>query len=145
MLREYHRVLEPLLFSGKAMENTELAKEYLQGMAAGSLLALQRQYSQMERPMTMEQLMERLQTEYHPHLDRGWLRTKSEELRQDIKDLDRQVHTPGIRTLEDREKVLSSYQRLALDCVKIKLFLELEIPSLCPVEVQRPSNFIMTM
>lgn len=145
MLREYHRVLEPLLFSSKAAENTELAKEYLQGMAAGSLLAMQRQCSQMERPVTIEQLMERLQTEYRPHLDRGWLRTKSEELRQDIKDLDRQVHAPGIRTLEDREKLLSSYQRLALDCVKTQLFMELEVPSPCPVEEQRPSNFIMTM
>lgn len=145
MLREYHRALEPLLFSDKAMENTELAKDYLQGMAAGSLLALQKQCSQMERPVTIKQLIERLQTEYRPYLDRGWLRTKSEELCQDIKDLDRQLHAPGIRTLEDKEKLLSSYQHLTLDCVRTRLFMELEIPSPFPVQEQSPSNFIMTM
>ena len=145
MLREYHRVLEPLLAPGKvAAENAELAKDYLQCIAAGSLLALQKQFHQMERPVTMEQLIERLQNSYRPHRDRGWLRTKVEELYQDIADIGRQVHAPGICTLEDREKLLSSYRRLALDCVKTQLFVELEVPSLLPVQEQT-ANFIMTM
>jgi len=144
MLLEYHQRLEPLLASGKAAENAELVKDCLQCMAACSLLALQKQYRQMERPVTMEQLVERLQNSYRPHRDRGWLRTKAEDIRLDLADIGRQTHATGIRTLEDREKLLSSFQRLALDCVKTRLFVELEAPSLLPVQEQT-ANFIMTM
>jgi len=145
MLREYHRRLEPLLASGKmAAEDTELARDCLQCMAAGSLLALQKQCRQMERPITMERLIERLQNSYHPHQDRGWLRTRAEDIRSDLADIGRQVRAPGIRTPEDREKLLSSYMRLALDCVKTRLFVELEAPSPVPVPEQTEA-LIMTM
>lgn len=145
MLREYHQRLEPLLASGRmAAENTELAKDCLQCMAAGSLLVLQKEYRQMERPVTMERLIETLQNSYRPHQDRGWLRTKAEDIRSDLADISRQVHASGIRTLQDREKLLSSYMRLALDCVKTRLFVELEAPSLVPVREQK-EDLIMTM
>lgn len=106
--------------------------------------AMQRQLCQMERPVTMEQLIQKLRESYHPHEDRGWLRTKAEELRQDIADITRQAKAPSIRTLEDKEKLLSSYQRLALDCVKALLFAELEMPKMLPAQEQA-SNFIMAM
>lgn len=145
IITEYAAKLEPLLASGKmAAENAELAKDCLQCMAAGSLLALQKEYRQMERPVTMEQLIERLQNSYRPHQDRGWLRTRAEDIRSDLADIGRQVRASGIRTLEDREKLLSSYMRLALDCVKTRLFVELEAPSLVPVREQK-EDLIMTM
>jgi len=59
-------------------------------------------------------------------------------------DKTNQVHAPGIRTPEDREKLLSSYMRLALDCVKARLFVELEAPSPVPVREQK-EDLIMTM
>lgn len=99
---------------------------------------------QMERYVTMEQLIQKLQDSYHPHDDRGWLRTKAEELRKDVADIGRQKTASGIRTMEDREKLLSLYNRLALDCVKALLFIELEMPSMLPAQEQA-SNFIMAM
>ena len=76
----------------------------------------------MEQPMTMEQLIQKLQDSYRPHEDRGWLRTKAEQLRQDVSNISRQLQTISIRTLEDKEKLLSSYQRLAMDSIKTIMF-----------------------
>jgi hypothetical protein len=95
-------------------------------------------------PVTTEWLLQKLQDSYRPHEDRGWLRTKAEQIRQDVSDIGRQLQTPGIRTQVDKEKLLSSYQRLALDCVKALLFVELEMPKLLPAQEQA-SNFIMAM
>jgi hypothetical protein len=92
----------------------------------------------------MEQLIQKLQNSYRPHEDRGWLRTKAEQLRQDVSDINRQLQASGIRTLEDKERLLSSYQRLALDCVKTLMFVELEMLPLLPIREQT-ANFSMTM
>ncbi|MDI6878352.1 MAG: DUF3991 domain-containing protein [Desulfitobacteriaceae bacterium] len=144
-LVECAEVVEPLLASGKtAALNTEAVRECLQCMAAGSLAAMQRQLRQIEQPVTIEQLIQKLQDSYRPHEDRGWLRTKAEQLRQDVSDISRQLQASGIRTLEDMNKLLTSYQRLALDCVKIMMFVEQELPSMLPVQEQAV-NFSMTM
>jgi len=144
-LTECAEAVEPLLISGKtAVLNTEAVRECLQCMAAGSLTAMQRQYRHMERPVTMEQLVQKLQDSYRPHEDRGWLRTRAEQLQQKASDINRQLQASGIRTLEDKEKLLSSYQSLALDCVKTLMFVELEMLSLLPVREQT-ANFSMTM
>lgn len=145
MVQEHHSRLKPLIAPGKlTAENAESVIACLQCIAAAALLSVQRQCRQMEQPVTMESLIEELQSRYRPHQDRGWLRTKAEDIRLDLTDIDRQKNTVGIRTLEDREKLLSSYRRLALDCVRAQLFVELEIPSLLPVQEQT-ANFIMTM
>jgi len=144
-LAECAEAVEPLLASGKTVAlNTEAVRECLQCMAAGSLAAMQRQLRQIEQPVTIEKLIQKLQDSYRPHEDRGWLRTKAEQLRQDVSDISRQLQASGIRTLEDKEKLLSSYQRLALDCVKTLMFVELETPSLLPAQEQA-ANFSMTM
>lgn len=144
-LGECAEVLEPLLDSAKlAAENAEAVKECLQCMAAGSLVLLRQQCRQMERPVTMEQLIRRLQSSYRPHEDRGWLRTRAEDLRRDLEDIDRQVHSAGIWSLEDQQRLSCSYLHLALDCVKARMFMELELPSLLPVQEQN-ANFIMTL
>lgn len=133
-----------LTSSKAAAENAGAVQECLQCMAGGSLVLMQRQLHQMERPVSIDQLIERLQESYRPHEDRGWLRTKAEELRQDIANITRQAKAPGIRTLEDKEKLLSSYQRLALDSVKALLFIELDMPKMLQTQEQS-SNFIMAM
>lgn len=144
-IAECAEVVEPLMSSGKiAVENTAAVRECLQCIAAGSLMALRKQYRQMERSVTIEQLIEQLKESYRPHEDRGWLRTKAEEIHQGIAGIERQIHASGIRTLEDREKLLSSYMRVALDCVKTLIFVELDAPTLLPVQEQT-ANFIMTM
>lgn len=144
-LAECAETVEPLLASGKtAALNSETVRDCLLCMAAGALTAMQRQLRQMEQPMTMEQLIHKLQNSYRPHEDRGWLRTKAEQLHQDVSDISRQLQTSGIRTLEDKEKLLSSYQRLAMDSVKTTMFVEKELPSMVPVQEQAV-NFYMTM
>jgi hypothetical protein len=144
-LAECAETVEPLLASGKtAAMNIEAVRDCLQCMAAGALTAMQRQLCQMEQPVTMEQLIQKLQNSYRPHEDRGWLRTKAEQLRQDVSDIRRQLQTSGIRTLEDKEKLLSSYQHLAMDSVKTIMFVEQELPSMLPAQEQAV-NFSMTM
>ncbi|UWG97495.1 DUF3991 domain-containing protein [Dehalobacter sp. DCM] len=144
-LRECAEAAEPFLASGKsAAENVDAVRECLQCMAAGSLIAMLRQLRQMELPMTTEQLLQKLQDSYHPHEDRGWLCTKAEQIRQDVSDISRQLHAPGIRTLADKEKLLSSYKRFALDSVKTIMFVEQELPSMLPAQEQAV-NFSMTM
>lgn len=143
--QEYHSRLKPLMSSGKlAADNIEHAITHLQCIAAAAVLSAQRQYRQMEHPVTMECLIEELQNSYHPYQDRGWLRTKAEDIRLDLEDIGRQVHSVGIRSLEDKHNFIRSYMRLALDCVKAQLFVKLEVPSLLPVQEQT-ANFIMTM
>ncbi|WP_088225661.1 DUF3991 domain-containing protein [Desulfosporosinus sp. FKB] len=144
-LAECGEAVEPLLASGNtAAMNAEAVRECLQCMAAGALTAKQRQLCQMEQPVTIEQLIQKLQDSYRPHEDRGWLRTKAEQLRQDVLAVNRQFQASGIRTLDDKEKLLSFYQRLAMDSVKTIMFVEQELPSTLPV--QEPAvNFLMTM
>lgn len=144
-LAECAETVEPLLASGKtAALNSETVRECLQCMAASSLTAMQRQMRQMEQPVTMVQLIQKLQDSYRPHEDRGWLRTKAEQLRQDVSNISRQLQTISIRTLEDKEKLLSSYQRLAMDSIKTIMFVMQELPSMLPVQEQA-ANFSMTM
>ena len=144
-LAECAEAAEPLLASGKtAMENADAVRECLQCIAAGSIIAMQSQLRQMEQPVKLEQLIQKLWDSYRPHEDRGWLRTKAEQLHQDVSYIGRQLQTPGIRTLADKEKLLSSYQRLALDSVKTIMFVEQELPSMVPVQEQAV-NFSMTM
>jgi hypothetical protein len=144
-LRECAEAVEPFLISGKsAAENADAVRECLQCMAAGSLIAMQGQLCQMEHPVATERLLQKLQDSYLPHEDRGWLRTKAEQIRQDVSDIGRQLQTSGIRTQADKEKLLSSYQRLALDCVKTMMFVEQELPSMLPAQEQTV-DFSMTM
>jgi len=72
------------------------------------------------------------------------MRTKAEDIRMDLADIDCQKNTSGVRTLEDRKKLLSSYKQLALDCVRTQIFAELEVQSLLPVQEQA-ANCIVTM
>ena len=144
-LMECAEAVAPLLASGKTTAlNTQAVRECLQCMAASSFIAMQRQLRQMERLVTIEQLAQKLQDSYRPHEDRGWLRSKADVLRQDILDICRQLQASGIRTLEDKEKLLSSYQRLALDCVKTMMFVEQGLPSMVPAH-EHAVNFSMTM
>jgi hypothetical protein len=145
MMQEYHSRLKPLIASGKlATVNAEFVIAHLQCIAAAALLSVQNQYRQVEQPVTMEYLIEELQSRYRPHQDRGWLRTKADDIRLDLEDIDRQVYSVGIRSREDKHNLIRSNMRLALDCVKTQLFVELEAPSLLPVQEQT-ANFIMTM
>jgi len=139
------QALEPLVYSGKvAPENGDAVRECLECMAAGSLLLAKELCRQMERPVTAEQLVQKLQSSYRPHADRGWLRTRTEDIRKDLADIDRMTHTSGIRGVEDQRSLGSSYHRLALDCVRTRIFLELEPRVMLPKQEQS-EKFTMTM
>ncbi|OCN02080.1 hypothetical protein A7X67_04925 [Clostridium sp. W14A] len=137
--------LEALTASGKvASEKTGIAVDSLDCMAAGSLLLLKDLCRQMERPVTAEQLVCRLQSEYKPHEDRGWLRSRMEDIRRDLVDIGRQINTPGIRGEDDMRRLCRSYLDLALDCVKARMFVELESPE--PIlEQEQAVNFTMSI
>jgi hypothetical protein len=137
--------LEPLINSGKvAPENVNSVRECLECMAAGSLLLTRELCRQMEHPMTTEQLMRKLQTSYRPHEDRGWLRTRTEDIRRTLEEINRLVKTPGIRGVEDQRRLGSSYLRLALDCIRTRIFVELEPQVMLPKQEQI-ENFKMCM
>lgn len=144
-LEDCARELEPLTSSGKtAPENAGTAMDSLECMAAGSLLLLKDLCRQMERPVTAEQLVRKLQSEYKPHEDRGWLRSRMEDIRRDLADIGRQIDTPGIRSEDDMKRLCRSYLSLALDCVKARMFVELESPELVP-EQKQAVNFTMSL
>jgi hypothetical protein len=144
-LVDYAQKLESLTASGKVTpENTGTAIDCLECMTAGSLLLLKDLCRQMERPVTAEQLVRRLQSEYKPHEDRGWLRSKMEDIRHDMADIGRQIDTPGIRSKDDMKRLCRSYLSLALDCVKAQMFVELESPELV-LEQGQAVNFLMSM
>ncbi|BAL01441.1 hypothetical protein OBV_42420 [Oscillibacter valericigenes Sjm18-20] len=106
LLTDCVREMEPLVASGKvAPENTGTAVDFLECMASGSLLLLQDLCRQMGRPMTAEQLVRKLQTSYRPHEDRGWLRSRFEDIRKDLADINRQVDAPGIRGEDDMRQL----------------------------------------
>ncbi|TWH59579.1 Toprim domain-containing protein [Desulfitobacterium sp. LBE] len=137
--------LESLVNSRKtAPENTDTVKECLECMAAGSLFLAKELCRQMGRPVTAEQLVQKLQSSYRPHVDRGWLRTRMEDIRRDLTDIDRITHKPGIRGVEDQRYLGSSYLRLALDCVRTRMFIELGPQVMLPKQDQT-RNLTMTM
>ncbi len=144
-LADCARELEPLTASGKAApENAGTAMDCLECMAAGSLLLLKDLCRQMEQPVTAEQLVCRLQSEYKPHEDRGWLRSRMEDIRHDLADIGRQIDTPGIRSEDEMKRLCRSYLNLALDCVKAWMFVDLESPELIQQQEQT-INFTMSM
>ncbi len=118
----------------KAMlANTKLSRglapdmtEHLLTMAAAALLAAQRQYRQMDEPVTVDQLIGELQDGYRPHQDRGMLRSKADDLQKDITDISRQINIAGLRSPEDQHRLIASYLHLAQDCVKAQIFVYLE-------------------
>lgn len=145
MLMEQFEKIKPLLASEKMpAQNTEHINGQLQLTAAGALLSIQKLCRQMERPVLIEQVVARLQSEYKPHQDRGFMRTKAEDIRSDIKAVTGQFYASGIRTLDGQKALLNSYLKLALDCVKAQMFLTLNAPPQCPVQEQT-KNFTMTM
>lgn len=142
---QLHRI-KPLADSEKlAAASRDIVENCLQKAAAGALLFAQRELRQMERPASLEQLIENLQDSYRPHLDRGWLRTRMEDIRQDAADIDSCLQLPGIRTLESRMELVNDYKRLALDCVKAQLFVRLEISQPVQAPEESAPHFKMSM
>lgn len=127
VLQENYEKLKPLL-SGKkiSLEAAPGVTEHLMNMAAAALLSAQRQYRQIGNPVTAGQLLVRLQDSYQPHQDRGMLRSKADDLRQDMVEINHQRNAEGIRSQEDKRRLLSSYLRLARDCVRAQIFVCLQ-------------------
>lgn len=145
-IRQQISKLKPFLDSEKlAAANPDIVETCLQKIVAGALLTAQRELMQMERSTTLNQLVKELANSYRPHLDRGWLRTRTEDIRQDAADIDRCLSAPGIRTLHDRLALVSGYRQLALDCVKAQLFVRLEISQPIQAMEETEPNFKMSM
>jgi hypothetical protein len=100
--------------------------EQLLSMAVYALFAVMAQYRQLEKPMNLKKLTDELCRSYHPHQDRGKLKTKAEDIQRDVNAVNDQINTSGIRTLEDKQKLIASYMSLALNCVKAQISICLE-------------------
>lgn len=127
VLLENYEKLKPMMANSKL--SRELAPdmtEHLLNMAAAALLAAQRQYRQMEQPVTVDQLIGELQDSYRPHQDRGMMRSRADDLQKDITTISRQLNTAGLRSPEDKHQLIASYLRLAQDCVRAQIFVCLE-------------------
>lgn len=144
VIREQLRRLGPFLDSEKlAAVNRTLIDVGLRKTAAASLLAARRELAQMERPASSEQLAAEVIGSYRPNRDRGWLRTKAEDIRLTTVEIDRRVQQSGIHTLEDRMNLVGDYKRLALACVKARLSVRLELSQ--PIQEESTQNFRMSM
>jgi hypothetical protein len=127
MLMEHYEKFSFLTQNEKVMFGKDAAvTEHLQSMSAYALLAVQEQYRQLEQPVKIEHLADELYKSYYPHQDRDRLRTKTDNLQRDITAINDQVHSVGIRTPGDKQKLISSYMSLALNCVKAHIFLVIE-------------------
>ena len=120
------------------------AMEQLQSITGYALLAVQKQYHQFEHPVTIEQLTEQLYANYHPHQDRGKLRSKADDIQQDMVSINCHLNTAGICSLDDKKNLITSYMSLALNCVKAHVFITLENQQF-QKQAEHQSNFSMTM
>ena len=72
------------------------------------------------------------------------MRTRIEDIRRDLSGIDQIKNAPGIRTKEDQRRLGSGYLWLALDCVRARMFVELEPMVMMDVQ-QKPENMVMSM
>jgi hypothetical protein len=134
-----------MLTSGKAAAaSPDILENQLQLTAACAILSMQNTCRQMEIPLSVERAAGWMQTEYKPHEDRGWLRTRLADIQTDSKDISRRFQASGIRTLDEQKAFLRSCLKLALDCVKAQMFLELEAPAMLQKQEQA-EDFTITM
>lgn len=98
----------------------------------------------MEIPVSLERVAGWLQAEYKPHEDRGWLRSKAEDIRIAVRDVSSRIRTSGIRTADEQKLFMRSCLTLALNCVKAQMFIVLEAQEQAPRQEQTV-NFTMTM
>jgi hypothetical protein len=103
-----------------------LVMEQLRNVSATALLAAEREYRQMGKPETPEMLISQLRGSYHVYQDRSGLRNKAKDIQQDAEAIVRILKKPGIRSVEDKKKLINGYMSLALDCVKTHTFIDLQ-------------------
>lgn len=75
----------------------------------------------------------------------GFSELEVDDLRQDISCLNKQYRTPGIRGPEDKQNLIAAYLRLALDCVRTRIFLALEMQKQSEVQINPTEKLNMTM
>ena len=145
-LLEHYEKLKPLISCGEAVQGKKsVVTEHLQCMAASALLTVQREYRQIEQPVTIEQLIGQLQESYQPYQDRGKLRSKAEDIQQNVATVNRQSNLVGIRSLDDKQNLISSCMHLALDCVKAQISVGLEYQKQLQQQAANKSLFNMVM
>ena len=145
-LLEHYEKLKPLISCGEAVQGKKsVVTEHLQCMAASALLTVQREYRQIEQPVTIEQLIGQLQESYQPHQDRDKLRSKAEDIQQNVATVNRQSNLVGIRSLNDKQNLINSCMHLALDCVKAQISVGLEYQEQLQQQAANQSLFNMVM
>lgn len=106
---------------------------------ANALVAIQNICRQMENPVSLERVTSWLQSEYKPHEDRGWLRSKTQDVQLAITEVSSRIRISGIRTVDDQKAFMRSCLTLALNCVKAQMFITLNMSDQLSLQEQSVS------
>jgi len=145
-LVEHIQKLRPFLQSGAVPSGKETpVMEQLRNVSANALLAAAREYRQTGKSASPEQLIQQLRGSYHVYYDRSGLWNKAKDIQQDAEATVLILKTPGIRSVEDKQKLIENYMSLALDCVKAHISVDLEQQKQIHNQVNQTTNFNMAM
>lgn len=114
MLRE--KEIQPNMLNDRLLQTT-----------ASALVAIQNTCRQIENPVSVECVTSWLQSEYKPHEDRGWLRSKTQDVQLAITEVSSRIRISGIRTVDDQKAFIRSCLTLALNGVKAQMFITLNM------------------
>lgn len=127
LLKNYDS-LKPVAASGRIGHGKEeTAAGYLKCISACCLLGAQKEYSHLGKQMTTEKLTEELIKSCNPLKDKKGLRSRFEDIKQDIAAVNQLNNAPGIRSCEDKQKMIGSYMKLAVDCLKMNISINIEV------------------
>ena len=97
----------------------EKAHECMEDAAALSLFMAAREYRQMGRTLSAEDLSAMMQTGFKPHQNRGKIQNRVTELSVKAQAALAMRQTDGLRTPEQKQKQADAWTALALDCAKV--------------------------
>lgn len=117
----------------------EQSGECLEKLTALSLLAAKKQYAQMGRAVTDEQLVEHLRRSFRPHQNKGKYQSRMTELQSGLAVV---FGRQGTITQTEKTQLAREYQNLALIGVKTIVTVEVEAQKLAQQEAPAMS---MTM
>ena len=145
-IMEYTQKLRPFLQNGIVPAGNENAfMKHLQNISVNSLLSAEKEYRQIAKTESLEQLIKQLNESYHVYQDRSGLRNKARDIQNDVAMVVQQFKTPGIRSMEDKQNLIKSYMSLALDCVKAHISIDLEQQKQKQSQEDQTVNFNMAM
>ena len=101
------------------LEQLEKVHNYMEDMASLSLFMARREYRQMGRNLSSEELSDMLQNSFKPHQNRGKIQNCNSELTLKVQTALSMWQADGLRTSEQKQKQADVWMDLALSCAKV--------------------------